>query len=107
MSYLQATLQHNTTSGSQNIPSRIYTPSPTLKRLLYYHKCELRNTICVMGGNSDRCDVFLCLFICESTDDNQPVLPQHKDPKRAQSLNASHFRDVIVIQVQENKLLQM
>lgn len=60
-----------------------------------------------MGGNSDRCDAFLCLFICESTGDNQPVLPQHKDPKGAQSLNASHFRDVIVIQVQENKLLQM
>lgn len=39
--------------------------------------------------------------------ENQPVLPQNENPKRPQSINASHIRDVIVMQVQENKMLHI
>lgn len=34
--------------------------------------------------------------------DNRPVLPQQEDPQRAQRLDAAHFSDVIVRQVEEN-----
>lgn len=38
---------------------------------------------------------------------NSPILPQHQDPQWGQSFNATHFQDLIVVQVQEHELLQI
>lgn len=50
---------------------------------------------------------FWAALICAAGADGRPVLPQQEDPQGAQGFDAAHFSDVIVRQVEENKLLQM
>lgn len=51
--------------------------------------------------------LYFMLGCWESTGTDPPVLSQHQNPKRTQSLQASHLRDVVVTQVEENKIVQM